>query len=88
MLFVVAHKVLWFSVLTWFRNVIVCRYSKSLMVVCFDLILCCYCLMLLTKCDGLVFCPDFVMLLFVIDLKVLMLSDLTLFCDVIVCRCY
>ena len=46
LLFVVAHKVIWFSVLIWFCNVIVCRYSKSVMVECLTLfcdVIVCYC---------------------------------------------
>ena len=45
-MFVVAHKVLWFSVLTMFCDIINCCCSQDVMVKC---------LLLLIKFDGLVF---------------------------------
>ena len=54
LLFIVAHKVEWFNVLTLFCDGIVCCCSQSMMVWCFDLVLCGYCLLLLTKCDVVV----------------------------------
>ena len=67
LLFVVAHKVWWFSVLTWFYDVIVCCRSQSVMVLCFDVILWCYCLFVIA---GLVFWPCFVIKLFGVANKV------------------
>ena len=51
LLFVVAHKVCWFS---FFGNVIVFLLTNCDGLV-FDLILLCFSLLLLTMCDGLVF---------------------------------
>ena len=56
-LFVLAHKVRWFSILTLFWYAIVCCCSQNVIVLCFDIFLWCYCLLLRTKCDGFVFEP-------------------------------
>ena len=63
LLFVVAHKVWWFSVLTLFCDVFVWFSSQRAIVSCFDLVLWRYCLLLLTICDGLGF--DLILLLIV-----------------------
>ena len=77
-LFIVIAQKLWcFSVLTWFRDVIVC----------FDLILCCCFFLLLRKCDGLGFRHDLVMPLIVVAHKVWGFSYLAWFCDAILCYC-